>query len=56
MFERYSKYFVDFCRLLKTLQQFEPRSGLTECRFRSGSKPFDTIDMIDLIVYLKEFF
>ena len=32
-------------------KQFEPRSGPTKCRARSGSKLFDT-----LIVFLKEFF
>ena len=32
-------------------KQFEPRSGQTECRSWSGSKPFDT-----LMVFLKEFF
>ena len=32
-------------------KQFRPRSGLTKCRARSGSKLFDT-----LMVFLKEFF
>ena len=32
-------------------KQFRPRSGLTECQAKSGSKLFDT-----LIVFLKEFF
>ena len=34
----------DFCHLLITLaKQFGPRSGPTECRSWSGSKPFDTL-------------
>ena len=37
--------------LLVICKQFVPRSGLTECWCRSGSKQFDT-----LIVFLKEFF